>query len=65
MDTSGGEGIVGESEAYAEISYNSKDVFTAGFGHFTEVGVGINIGTDTKALSGGLYTTAYTTIESR
>ena len=62
---SGGEGVVGGVESYAEVSFNPKDGFSAGVGTSAEAGVGVNVGPGLKDLSGGIYSTAYTCFDSR
>ena len=62
---SGGEGVVGGTQVYAEVTYNSNDGFSAGYGVNAEAGVGVNLGPGVKDLSGGVYSTAYISKDSR
>ena len=61
----GGQGVVGGTEVYAEVTYNSNDGFSAGYGVNVEAGVGVNLGPGVKDLSGGVYSTVYTSQDSR
>ena len=62
---SGGEGVVGGGEAYAEITFNPEDGFSAGAGVSGEVGEGFNYGPGIKGLSAGSYVTKYISFDSR
>ena len=62
---SGGEGIVGGTEVYGEISFNAKDGFSVGAGVSGEAGVGCNLGPGIKDLSAGTYATNYVCVDTR
>ena len=62
---SGGQGVVGGSEVYAEVTYNSNEGFSAGYGVNVEAGAGVNVGPGIKGLSGGVYSTSYISKDSR
>ena len=62
---SGGEGVVGGGEAYAEITFNPKDGLWAGAGVSAEIGEGFNYGPGVKGLSAGTYVTSYTSFDTR
>ncbi len=62
---SGGEGIVGGGEAYAEITFNPKDGFSCGAGVSAEIGEGFNCGSGIKGLSAGTYITNYSSYDTR